>query len=278
MDPARVTPQRIRLMGEAVDLVTPREVMTFIGRKVAARQRALIANHNTHSVYLVGRDPEMRDFYQKADLIELDSIPLVYWGKLTRKPVDRSHRCTYLDWRGAFWAMAARNGWRVYYVGGAPGVVELASERLRGKHPGAIIGGRHGYFDAAPGSADNAAVLADIEAFRPHIVMVGMGMPRQEQWIGRNLDALGSAVILPIGAAFDYEAGVQRAAPRWLARLGLEWLFRLVASPRRLFSRYMIEPWFLLPLALRDLALAFGRKRAVALPQPRMNPRDKPLL
>ncbi len=266
MDMSRIRPQRIRLMGEPVDLTTPAEVMSFTARKVASGQSAVIANHNTHSLYLLHKEPQMRDFYGRADLIELDSIPLVYWGKLTGKPVSRAHRCTYLDWRHDFWRMAVKHGWRVYYVGGAPGVPELAAERIRARHPGALISGHHGYFDAAPGSDENAAVLADIDAFRPNVLFVGMGMPRQELWISRNADLLAQpAVAFSVGAAFDYEAGVQVAAPRWLSKLGLEWAFRLVSDPRRLFSRYLVEPWFLMPAALRDLGLAFGQPRRPAI-------------
>lgn len=257
MDMTRIRPQRIRLFGEPVDLTTPAEVMSFTARKVAAGQRAIVANHNTHSIHLMGKVPELREFYSRADLIELDSVPMIYWGKLTRKPVTRGHRCTYLDWRDDFWRLAARHGWRVFYLGGAPGVPELAAERIRARYPGSVIGGRNGYFDAAEGSSDNAAVLAEINAFKPDIVFVGMGMPRQELWIERHFDKIERGVVFSVGAAFDYEAGVQMAAPRWLSRIGLEWAFRLVTSPRRLASRYLVEPWSLLPAAGRDFARAY---------------------
>ena len=96
-------------------------------------------------------------------------------------------------------------------------------------------------------------MAAEINAFAPHILLVGMGMPRQEAWIVRNHSALGPCAIFSVGAAFDYEAGAQRAAPRWMGKVGLEWLFRLAADPGRLFTRYCIEPWFLVRRALADL-------------------------
>ncbi len=257
MDMTRIRPQRIRLFGETVDLTTPAEVMSFTARKVAAGQRAIVANHNTHSLHLVAHEPEMRSFYGRADLIELDSVPMIYWGKLTRKPVSRAHRCTYLDWRDDFWRLAARHGWRVYYLGGAPGVVERAAERLRARWPSVVIGGCNGYFDDTEGSADNGEIVAAINAFRPDILFVGMGMPRQELWISRHFDRLTSGVVFSVGAAFDYEAGVQKAAPRWLSRVGLEWAYRLVSAPHRLARRYLIEPWSLMPAAWRDVTRAY---------------------
>ncbi|MNT87771.1 putative N-acetylmannosaminyltransferase [compost metagenome] len=89
-----------------------------------------------------------------------------------------------------------------------------------------------------------------------------MGMPRQELWIADNIEAMPQAVILPVGAAFDYEAGVQKAAPRWMGRLGVEWLFRLFADPKRLFTRYCVEPWFLIGPALGDVRAAMRRRKA----------------
>ena len=124
-----------------------------------------------------------------------------------------------------------------------------------------MVKGLSGYFDATPGSLGNTAVLAAIKDFAPHVLFVGMGMPRQELWIADNLASLPLVPILPVGAAFDYEAGVQKAAPRWMGRLGVEWLFRLFADPKRLFARYCIEPWFLIGPALGDVRAAMRRRK-----------------
>src|SRR5262249_26216345 len=117
-------------------------------------------------------------------------------------------------------------------------------------HPGCTIETHHGYFDAAPRSAENGDVLHRIHRFAPHLLLIGMGMPRQERWIIDNLSALPSCVVLPAGGTMDYVAGATAAAPRWLGQLGLEWLFRLGHEPKRLWRRYLIEPRSLIvPLA-----------------------------
>jgi len=252
---------RITLLGEPVDLVTPAEVMAFTQRRIRSGARGVVANHNLHSLYLVRREPEMRAFYESADLIEIDSMPMIFWGRLTRKPAEPRHRGTYLDWREDFWAMAQTEGWRVFYLGGAPGVAERAILNLRQRHPRVILAGRHGYFDSNPGSSENQAVLAEINAFRPDVLFVGMGMPRQEIWIARCNLQIEHGVVFPVGAAFDYEAGAQVAAPRWIGRLGLEWAFRLASSPARLAERYLVEPWSLLPAAVSDLMQAYAHRR-----------------
>ena len=248
--------ERIRLLGEPVDLVRREELMHQLDLWVGAGERRIVANHNLHSLHLVRREPAMRAMYDRADLIQLDSTPLVHFARLLGLSGRTFHRCTYLDWRDHFWSLANRKGWRVMYVGGAEGVAEQAARRLRARYPRAVIAAVGGYFDATPGGASNAATLAAVRAFRPQVLLVGMGMPRQEIWIGENLAALPQAVILPVGAAFDYEAGVQKAAPRWMGRMGLEWLFRLAVDPGRLFARYCIEPWFLIGPALADVRRA----------------------
>lgn len=247
-------PDRIALLGAEVDLITPAEVMEAIGRLEAAGRPAVIANHNAHSLYLLRTEPQFAAFYRDADLIEIDSRPMILWGRLLGLPVHGRHRCTYLDWRESFWPLAEQKGWRVFYLGGGPGVAETGAERLRRRWPELNLAVRDGYFDARPESEENLAVVAQIRAFDPHVVMVGMGMPRQETWIQQNRAAFRRGVFLPVGAAMDYEAGVQSAAPRWLGPLGLEWLYRLATQPRRLAFRYLVEPWSLLPAMGGDIA------------------------
>ena len=253
--------ERVTILGQPMDLVKPEEVLHHIQQAVRQGAKSLIANHNLHSLYLMQKRPELGAFYDKADLIEVDSTPLLAFSRALGLHSRGFHRCTYLDWRDHFWSVANREGWRVLSVGGAPGVGDEAARRLKLRYPDADIAIHHGFFDARPGSSENAAVLDQITAFKPHILFVGMGMPRQELWIAENFERLPDCVILSVGAAFDYEAGVQSAAPRWMGRAGIEWAYRLVHDPKRLFARYCVEPWTLIPLALRDILKARGRNR-----------------
>jgi N-acetylglucosaminyldiphosphoundecaprenol N-acetyl-beta-D-mannosaminyltransferase len=257
-----ITPRRVRLLGGEVDLATPRDVLDLIDRRAGAPGATLIANHNAHSLFLLRRAPALAGFFAQADLVQIDSTPLIYWGRLLGLPVTRSMRSTYLDWRDDFWRLADERRWRVFYLGGAPGVAKTAAQRLASRYPNVQIGQHHGYFDPAPRSRDNRKVLAKVAAFDPDVLMVGMGMPLQETWVLENRAALRRGVILTVGAAFDYEADVQRAPPRWTGRLGVEWLARLIGQPRRLAGRYLVEPWSLIGPALQDIGHAVGRGRA----------------
>ena len=257
---ARRTDERIVLLGQPIDLVKPEEVLHHMQRWILDKKKAIVANHNLNSLALMRRVPAMQAFYERADLIELDSTPLVHFARALGLSSRPFHRCTYLDWRDHFWSLVNRNGWRVMYVGGAADVVEVARDRLLARYPRARISVRDGYFDAMPGSDGNQDVLDQAALFQPHILFVGMGMPRQELWIQQNLDALPDCVIFSVGAAFDYEAGAQKAAPRWMGRMGVEWLYRVAADPKRLFRRYFIEPWSLMDLIVADVVQAAGRR------------------
>ena len=245
------TPCRLSLLGAEVDIVTPDQMLDFAAAKIAAGQGAVVANHNLHSLYLFQRRPDMRAFYAQADLIEIDSTPMIAWGKLLGHPVSRAHRVTYLDYRETFWARAQSANWRVYHIGGEAQHNAASKAAIHQRYPGVQVDTHTGFFDMT-GRA-NDALINDIMAKQPDILFVGMGMPRQEAWILAHRHRLPPCVILPVGAAFDYEAGVQYAPPRWTGRLGIEWLVRFAADPKRLFERYFIEPWFLIPQALRDL-------------------------
>jgi N-acetylglucosaminyldiphosphoundecaprenol N-acetyl-beta-D-mannosaminyltransferase len=264
MDLSPLSPTRVRLLGAEIDIATADDVMRFTARRIRQGQKGLIANHNAHSLALLKTQSSMRAFYDRADLIEIDSTPMIAWAKLMGLPVGREHRCTYLDWREAFWTMAQSLGWRVFYLGCAPGIADAAAAKIRQEWPDVELATHHGYFDHAPGSTQNQAVVAQINAFAPDVVFVGMGMPVQESWIEQNFESLTQGVVFSVGGAFDYEAGVQSACPRWLGRIGLEWLYRFATQPKRLFVRYFVEPWSLAPAAIEDLREMLGRRTAEA--------------
>lgn len=246
---------RLTLLGAEMDVVTPAQMLDFVDGSIRRGDKVVIANHNLHSLYLYRKRQDMRAFYAQAALIEIDSVPLIMWGRLMGHEVSRAHRVTYLDYRDTFWAMAAQKEWRVYHLGGAPEHNEPARQEILRRHPNVTLKVHSGFFDVI--GPQNESVLKDITDFRPDVFLVGMGMPRQELWISNNIERLPACAILNVGAAFDYEAGAQYTPPRWVGRVGLEWLVRLANDPVRLFTRYCLEPWVLIPAALSDLRRRF---------------------
>jgi N-acetylglucosaminyldiphosphoundecaprenol N-acetyl-beta-D-mannosaminyltransferase len=221
------------------------QLNAIVADAIDNRRRVVVANHNLHSIYHYHHDSKMRSFYAVAEHIHVDGMAVIGLGRLLGIPLSRDHRVTFVDWMGPLANAAAEHGWRVFYLGSRPGVAKLGAEALRRSYPGLQIETAHGYFDPDPSSQEAQAVVAKIEAWRPHLLITGMGMPRQEHWIVDHLEKLSANIILNGGAALDYFAGVIPTPPRWAGRCGLEWLFRLMAEPRRLWFRYLVEPWFI---------------------------------
>jgi N-acetylglucosaminyldiphosphoundecaprenol N-acetyl-beta-D-mannosaminyltransferase len=248
----------VHLLGVTVHRLTLDRLKTIIAEAVQREQRWIIAHHNLHSVYVCHHNAKVRSFYTRAKYVYIDGMSLVLLGRLLRLPLSRRHRLTSLDWIYPITAEAARQGWRIFYLGSGPGVAERGAQILRGKFPGLQIETANGYFDARPGSVDNRRVVDAINRLRPNILMVGMGLPRQEKWILDNLENIRANTIFNLGAMMDYIAGALPAPPRWLGQVGFEWLFRLLSQPGYLWKRYLIEPWFILGLFMSE---RIGRQR-----------------
>jgi N-acetylglucosaminyldiphosphoundecaprenol N-acetyl-beta-D-mannosaminyltransferase len=245
-------PEPYAFLGVRVGAYTIDDLHAVIGDAVRADTRVVIANHNMHSVALARRDAKFRAFFDAADVTHVDGMPLVPLGRMLGAPLTRAHRVTYVDWVPALMAEAERRQWRVFSLGGRPGVGEQGAAVLRARHPALEIATGHGYFDQRAGSTESEAVLARIAAFRPHVLLVGLGMPRQEHWAYDHRGRIAANATLMAGAALDYVAGAVPTPPRWAGRWSLEWAFRLAAEPKRLGTRYLVEPWPVLGLFVRE--------------------------
>ena len=229
-----------------------------IAEAVESGQRTIIGNHNLHSIYLYHRDAKMRRFYARARYIFIDGMPLIWLGQLLGYPLRREHRMTSIDWLRPMLPTAVERGWRLFLLGSQPGVAGRAAAMLRSEFPGLAVETMHGFFDLRPGSEEGEAVLARIRTYGPDVLCVGMGMPRQEHWIENHLERLDTRVVLNLGGFMELLIGELPLPPRWISRLGLEWLVRLLSRPGRVWRRYLVEPWFLVPLLARDLRARWG--------------------
>jgi N-acetylglucosaminyldiphosphoundecaprenol N-acetyl-beta-D-mannosaminyltransferase len=260
-----VPPEIVRFLGMTVHPHSLEELNTLVARGIIENRRWVIANHNLHSLFLMRRSARVREFYDHADWTAIDGMPIVALARLYGYRLSRDQRVTYADWMMPLMELCAANGWRVFYLGSRPGVAEKGVDHLRRQFKNLQIIEHHGYFDAKSSSAENSAVLGQINDYNPDICLVGMGMPRQELWIQENRDQINARILLPAGAAMDYIAGEVPTPPRWSGRLGLEWAFRLVHEPKRLFGRYMVEPWYIFGLLCVDhakRAFQFRQERA----------------
>jgi N-acetylglucosaminyldiphosphoundecaprenol N-acetyl-beta-D-mannosaminyltransferase len=175
----------------------------------------------------------MREIVNRCGLINADGQGVVWASKLLGDPLPG--RVPGLDLMHELVALAAARGYRVYILGARQEVLERAVDTLTGQHPGLTIAGyRDGYF----GDEEIPEVCAAIRAAQADILFVAISSPRKEYFLGEHGDSLGVPLVMGVGGSIDVVAGVTRRAPGWMQRAGLEWLFRVLQEPGRLWKRY----------------------------------------
>ena len=229
-----------------MDPLTVEELHAEIERLVRDGRRGLVLNANAHCLNLCYGDAGLRDFLNGAEAVFCDGAGVMLAARILGGRIPE--RITYADWIWHLAELASTRGLSLYFLGARPGVAQEAARRLRGRYPDLeIVGVRHGYFDHSAGGAENEAVVEEINASSPDILLVGLGMPLQERWLMENVNRLDVGVALTGGAVFDYLSGRLRRGPRFLTESGFEWLARLLVEPRRLWRRYLLgNPLFLL--------------------------------
>ncbi|QMV43219.1 WecB/TagA/CpsF family glycosyltransferase [Cohnella cholangitidis] len=242
------------MLGIKVHVLNEDDLIRYVHESIQlGNDIRVIGNHNLHSLYLVHHNKPMKRYYERADLIHIDGMPLIWLGRLFGYKVNRDNRLTSLDWLPRLLKDCEKHGYKVLLLGSEPGVADKVAERFASETPGLRIKGYHGYFDKTEGSAGNEQVLQLVSEYEPDMILVGMGMPIQENWISNNVDRLKTKVVWSLGAFMDYYADIKPLPPRWMGRMGLEWLYRLLSEPRRLWKRYILEPWFIAFLLLKTL-------------------------
>ena len=255
---------RYTLLGLPLNALSKDELVDLVAEAVRDEQSFVIGNHNLHSLYVAHNDSRMRQFYAHADFAHVDGMSVVLLGRLSGLPLTRRERTGYMDLLPLLMRRAVTCGWRIFYLGSKPGVAEKGARILRAQYPGLQIAVQDGYFNSAADSTQNLGVLAAVRDFAPHVLLVGMGMPRQESWIMENRHNLAANAIFCCGALIDYVAGEIPTPPRWIGQLGFEWLYRLIAEPRRLSFRYLVEPWYVLKFVVQQRFKAVPRDQASA--------------
>jgi N-acetylglucosaminyldiphosphoundecaprenol N-acetyl-beta-D-mannosaminyltransferase len=258
--------ESLSFLGITVHPRTIRELLDLVRDSIACQRKSVIANHNLHSLYLFHRLPELRSFFAAAACTHIDGMAMLLLGRIYGHRIQLEQRVTYVDLTGPLMQCAVSENWRIFYLGSKPGVASIGAARWRSQYPGLRIRSTHGYFQGPDRTRQTEEVIEQINAFKPDILMVGMGMPVQELWIQEHLSKLNASVILPVGATIDYAAAAVRTPPRWSGRMGLEWAFRLAWEPNRLWRRYLLEPVFILQLMMKEFGRNISKSRALESP------------
>jgi N-acetylglucosaminyldiphosphoundecaprenol N-acetyl-beta-D-mannosaminyltransferase len=227
------------VLGVRVDAVQIPDVIAQMEQWIARRDTChYIAVTNVHVLMEARHSPSFRMVLDSADLCVPDGMPLVWIGRSRGYPLK--HRVYGPDLLLDFCQETNAKGYRHFFYGGAPGVPEALAAKLKCKFPMLEVAGTYSPPFRSLTSEEDARVVEMINGAAPDVLWVGLGCPKQESWMYEHCKQLRVPVLVGVGQAFDLHAGRLKQAPAWMREHGLEWLFRLMAEPRRLWRRYLI--------------------------------------
>lgn len=234
---------QVDILGIAVDSLQRCELIQHTSEAALAGRRATVLYANAHVLNTAYRDRGLRDILNQADIVYCDGVGVRLAALLLGQRLPE--RMTGADWIDDLCAVCQDRNIALYLLGGETGIAARAASRLSQRYPDLTVAGTyHGFFDR--NGAENEQVIAQINAARPQILLVGFGTPLQERWIAENAEKLDAPVLWAVGAVTDFVTGRQPRAPRWMLDHNLEWLGRLLSDPMRLWRRYIVgNPLFL---------------------------------
>jgi N-acetylglucosaminyldiphosphoundecaprenol N-acetyl-beta-D-mannosaminyltransferase len=225
------------LLGIQISKVDLPELLDKIESLVQRKEPALVNNVNVHACKLAFEQPEFREVLNRSEVVFCDGFGVKLAGWLTGNRLGQ--RMTPPDWIDDLFARCVSNSYSVYFLGDTDEVVGQFAMKVQASYPELKVAGwHHGFFDLQ--GLGNREVVATINESGADIVITGMGMPRQELWAWEAKPYLKKGVVIAAGALFRWYTGAEQRAPKWMTDFGLEWLARLVASPRRHFKRYVV--------------------------------------
>jgi N-acetylglucosaminyldiphosphoundecaprenol N-acetyl-beta-D-mannosaminyltransferase len=247
--------ERVNILGVGVSAIDMSQALGTIERWLARRGQHYVCITGVHGIMESQRDEALRRIHNRAGLVTPDGMPLVWLSRLN----GQSHveRVYGPDLMLACCERSVARGYRHFFYGGGEGVAQRLADRLCSRYPGLTIAGLYTPPFRPLSAAEDQAIVREINDAGPDIVWVGLSTPKQERWMDAHVRRLRAPVLIGVGAAFDFHAGLKKQAPRWMQRSGLEWLFRLGTEPRRLWRRYLRNnPAFVWDVLLQAAGIA----------------------
>jgi N-acetylglucosaminyldiphosphoundecaprenol N-acetyl-beta-D-mannosaminyltransferase len=242
----------INILGVNIHSVLAKEVVLTIEQWLNERgEPRMICTPNADLIMKARRDRDFLQILNHADLSLPDGMGVVYASRILGQPLAETVTGRLIP--RDLCRIAADRGWSVFFLGGKPGSAKAAAERLQHAYPKLMVAGYFcPRFEFALGDEEDRKAVEIIKRARPNILYVGLGAPKQEKWIKAHLEEIKVPVSIGVGYAFDILGGLVKEPPRWMTRVGLEWLVRLLKEPRRLWRRYLVDGMIFIGLVLQS--------------------------
>jgi N-acetylglucosaminyldiphosphoundecaprenol N-acetyl-beta-D-mannosaminyltransferase len=234
-----MTIPRVNILGVGVSAINMEMALQTLAEWITRCESHYVCVTTVHGVMESQRDEQLRHIHNTAGLVTPDGMPLVWLSwRLGFRHVERVYGPDLLL---AVCEHGLPQSYRHFFYGGAPSVADTLAARLQSRFPGLQVAGAYSPPFRPLTLTEDRAVVERINAVHPDIIWVGISTPKQERWMAEHVDRLNAPALIGVGAAFDFHAGLKKQAPRWMQRNGLEWFFRLLMEPRRLWRRYLIN-------------------------------------
>jgi N-acetylglucosaminyldiphosphoundecaprenol N-acetyl-beta-D-mannosaminyltransferase len=243
--------QRVNILGVGVNAIDMSIALNTVRDWIDRNDRNFVCVTGVHGVMESYRDPTLRKIHNAAGLVTPDGMPLVWLGR--RLGFGQIKRVYGPDLMLALCEYSMGKAYSHFLYGGGPEVPEKLAEELKDRFPGLQVAGVYSppFRELTP--EEDEGVIKMINDSGAQIVWIGLSTPKQEKWMSSHLKKLKAPVLIGVGAAFDIHSGLKPQAPAWMRNSGLEWLFRLITEPKRLWKRYAINNPMFVALAARQL-------------------------
>jgi len=242
---------RVPICGTWISNVTLEESVQIIKLYVTRRMPVIIVTPNIDHIIKLQKDAQLREIYRDASLVLCDGVPLIWASKFFKTPLKG--RVNGTDLFVKLCEQSEKEKYRMFFLGGRPGSVSKAAQNLKSRFPNLnVVKTYSPPFGFEKSDIENNKVINLIRKEKPDILFVGLGAPKQEKWIHRHYKELKIPVSIGIGASFEFVSGIIKRAPVWMQRSGLEWFWRLLFEPKRLWKRYLIDDIYFFILVLKQ--------------------------
>ena len=242
---------KVNILGVQVSNITNEHLLDAFTTRIQNKQKTQVCITPVNSVLAAINNPQVLDIYNKAEFVLCDGMPIKWAAGFLNTPIVE--RITGLDLLPNLVAHCAKHDFTIFLLGASPGVGEQLKQTILAQYPQCkVVGVYVPPFMKVFTEEENKKMIDAINAVSPDVLLVSLTAPKQDIWIAENMDKLNAFVQVGIGGAFEVMAGLAKRAPKWMHAAGLEWFYRFIQEPKRLFRRYFIEAPLFIPLIIKQ--------------------------
>ena len=243
--------QKVNILGVQISSITNDDLLAAFTSNILHKEKKQVCITPVNSVLAAVKSEQVKTIYNNADYVLCDGMPLKWASSFLNTPIKE--RITGLDLLPNLVELCSENDFSIFLLGASPGVGDKLKDIILNQYPQAkIVGVYVPPFMTTFTADENNNMISAVNAASPDVLLVSLTAPKQDIWIANNKDALNATLLVGIGGAFEVMAGLAKRAPKWVQKAGLEWLYRFIQEPKRLFRRYFIEAPLFIPLIIKQ--------------------------